>query len=72
MSGLEKNNCTNLKKLVGLIEAEQNRSRCCMAHYCIHSICDKYCGANEEVSKQCPYLNAIAEIAQLSVESVLR
>ena len=45
-------------------------SKCNMANYCKYSIEDKYCIAEDETVDACPYLNAISQIAILSVELI--
>lgn len=47
-------------------------SKCCMAMYCIHSYDGRHCEAEEVKLKECPYLEAIGEIARLSVELSLK
>lgn len=45
--------------------------RCCMSRYCKHSL-RGYCIADDETLKECPYLEAIGEIARLSVELAMK
>lgn len=50
-------------------------SKCCMAKYCIYSDDDINCEAediSDKLIEDCPYLNAIGEIARLSTELALR
>ena len=46
-------------------------SKCCMADYCIYSVEDKYCIADDETVSKCPYLQAIDKIAALSMDSII-
>lgn len=49
--------------------------KCCMAEYCIYSDDGINCEAgdiSDKLMENCPYLNAIGEIAKLSVELTLR
>lgn len=50
-------------------------SKCCMAKYCIYSDDGVNCEAediSDKLIEDCPYLNAIGEIARLSTELALR
>ena len=49
-----------------------NKSKCCMANYCKYSSDDKYCIADDEIMTNCPYLEAIGEVARLSIELIDR
>lgn len=45
-------------------------SKCAMAGYCRFSDNGKHCNAYDEIAEDCPYLNAINEIALLSMELI--
>ena len=50
-------------------------NKCCMAEYCIYSDNGINCEASDisdTIVEECPYLNAIGEIARLSTELVLK
>lgn len=50
-------------------------SKCCMAEYCIYSNDGIHCEAgniSDKLVENCPYLNAIREIAKLSTELALK
>ena len=45
------------------------KGTCCMASYCKFSDDNKHCtAAYDVIMENCPYLNAIGEIAKLSME----
>ena len=50
-------------------------SKCCMAEYCIYSDDGINCEAgdiSDALIENCPYLNAIGQIARLSSELAIR
>lgn len=50
-------------------------NKCCMAMYCIYSddgIHCEACDISDKLVENCPYLNAINEIAKLSIELALK
>ena len=50
-------------------------SKCCMAMYCIYSDDGIHCEADnisDKLVENCPYLNAIGEIARLSIELAVK
>lgn len=50
-------------------------NKCCMAMYCIYSDDGVHCEADnisDTLVEDCPYLNAIGDIARLSAELALK
>ena len=43
-------------------------SKCLMANYCVYSFYDKYCKADEETVKNCPYLRSIETISKMAMK----